>query len=302
MRVLAGAVVALRRIVDVVLVALIVVVLLGIVLGKLIPLTGHQTIVIGGGSMEPAIGLGAAIVIEPVETSDLAVGDVVSMQVGPQRTVFTHRIITVVDREDGRWLRTQGDANAEPDPTLVPASAVIGRLELVVPYAGYLLALLSLPVGVMFVLGIAAALLATAWLLESLELDAASNQTRPVERPGSRADDAVGRRPAPVQHTLASSDVDAFLRGEPIAVQPDDATRVPTADRGSVAERQVPGRAAIGAAFTAHLRGAEPAVLSASRGWSASADQSPVRRQLERSRQVRERRASWLRGGRRPLD
>jgi signal peptidase len=266
MKVFAGAVTALRRIVDVVLVALIIVVLFGLIFGKLVPLMGRQTIVIGGGSMEPAIGLGAAIVIRPVATTDLIVGDVVSMQVGPKQTVFTHRIISVVDRADGRWIRTQGDANAAPDPTMVPATAVIGRLELAVPYAGYLLALLSLPAGVMFILGIAATLLAMAWLLESLELDAPPRRTERIKE-----DSPFVERP------LIPSGVEVFLRGEPIAARPS------------------------GSAFTA-LAAAGPMIASPRRGWSDRDDRSSLRSHLERTREVRERRADWLRGGRGPLD
>ncbi len=168
---LAGTMTALRRIVDVTLIGLIVVVLFGLILGKIVPLTGRQTIIIGGGSMAPAIGLGSAIVVAPVRPTDLAKGDVVSLQVGADRATFTHRIVDIVARPDGIWIRTKGDANAEPDPTLVPASSIIGRVEMSVPFAGYLMALLSLPVGVLFLLGLAATLLAIAWLLESLESD-----------------------------------------------------------------------------------------------------------------------------------
>src|SRR5262245_4474256 len=169
MRILASSTVWLRRIVDIALIALIVVVLSGVALGKLVPLTGRQTVVIGGGSMSPAIPLGSAVVIASVDPASLARGDVVSLQVSDQKATFTHRIVDVVDRPDGRWIRTKGDANAAPDPTLVPASAVIGRVEVAIPLMGYLIALLSLPVGVLFVVGLAATLLAIAWLLESLE-------------------------------------------------------------------------------------------------------------------------------------
>ena len=177
MRILAGASVALRRIVDIGLVVVVLVVLLAIGLARGAPLLGRQSIVIGGGSMEPTIGLGSAIVIHAVDPASLMVDDIVSMRVGPAQTTFTHRIVAVVDREDGRWIRTKGDANAAPDPTLVPASAVIGRVELIIPFAGYLLAVLSLPTGVMFVLGLAATLLAVAWLLESVE-----PEPRPIRR------------------------------------------------------------------------------------------------------------------------
>lgn len=171
MRILGSTTTVLRRIVDVTLIALIAVVLFGLILGKVIPLAGHRTIIIGGGSMEPAIALGAAVVITPVQAADLTTGDVVSMQVGPDRATFTHRIVDLVPRADGLWIRTKGDANAEPDPTLVPATAILGRVELSIPWAGFLLAFLSLPVGILFVLGLAATLMAIAWLLELLDGD-----------------------------------------------------------------------------------------------------------------------------------
>ena len=73
-------------------------------LGRLVPLTGRQSIVIGGASMEPAIPLGSAVVVTPVDSSVLLVGDVVSMKVDESATTYTHRIVDVVDRPDGRWV------------------------------------------------------------------------------------------------------------------------------------------------------------------------------------------------------
>jgi signal peptidase len=131
--------------------------------------------------MEPAVPLGAAVVIQPVDPATLAAGDVVSFRAGPLNALFTHRIVAVVDRPDGRWLRTKGDANGEDDPTLVPVGGVVGRAEAVVPLAGYLIVLLSVPTGVVFVIGLLATLLAAGWLLESLASDRRSRrQTTPA--------------------------------------------------------------------------------------------------------------------------
>ena len=275
MRILASATTALRRIVDIGLVALILIVLAGVILGKGAPLIGRQSIVIGGGSMEPAIGLGAAIVVKPVDPASLAVGDVVSMQVGPDRTTYTHRIVAVVDRADGRWIRTKGDANAEPDPTLVPASAIIGRVELVVPLAGYLLTLLSLPVGVIFVLGLAATLLAIAWLLESLETD-----SRPARRREAAAPDVPA--PAEPERLPRGAFELEMTRGEPIAARP---ARIALASGFAQAWPS-------GATFA--TSGAPDVALAA--GSAADLARPTVRQQLDRSREVHRRRARWLSG------
>ncbi len=62
--------------------------------------------------------------MERVDPTDLAVGDVVSMKIGPEHAVFTHRIIRIVERDDGLWIETKGDANTTADPAITP---IVGR-------------------------------------------------------------------------------------------------------------------------------------------------------------------------------
>jgi signal peptidase I len=186
MRILGRSTATLRRLLDAVLIGLIVLVLFGVILGKVVPLTGRQTIIVGGKSMEPAIGLGSAVIIAPVVANDLHAGDVVSLRAGEDRAMYTHRIVEVLQRPDGVYVRTKGDANEHPDPSPVPAADIVGRVQLTIPLAGYLIALLSIPTGVLFLIGLAATLLAAVWLLESLELDGADRRrlTLPAEAPG----------------------------------------------------------------------------------------------------------------------
>ena len=140
----------------------------------------------------------------------LAVGDVVTLHAGEKSAIYTHRIIEVVDRPDGRWIRTKGDANATPDPTLIHSSAVVGRTELAIPLVGYLLALLSIPAGVLFLVGMAATLLASAWLLESLELDRATKVTVTLV-PGSGRSEGEPIAARPARRDLATDG--GFLAG-----------------------------------------------------------------------------------------
>ena len=169
-----------RRLLDVLLLALILAVLAVVVLSRVAPaVTGGETFVVAGASMEPAIPLGSAVVAVPVDPSSLATGDVVSVRVGPEQAVFTHRIARLVPRDDGLWIATKGDGNADPDPSIIPASAVIGRVELAIPFAGYAVTLLGTAQGILFVVMLAASLLAGAWLLETLEDDhRAANRRR----------------------------------------------------------------------------------------------------------------------------
>jgi signal peptidase I len=161
-----------RRIVDCLLIWLILLVLFGVVLGRIVPLTGRTTLIIGGGSMEPALPIGTAVVVDPVIPSNIHVGDVVSLRSGANlKSIFTHRVTRIVPRDDAIWIETKGDANKDIDPAITSTEHVIGRVSMAIPYAGFLLALLSAPSGILFVVCLAIALLLLVWLLESFEVD-----------------------------------------------------------------------------------------------------------------------------------
>jgi signal peptidase len=136
------------------------------VLARVVPLTGRMTLVVAGPSMTPAITMGSAIIVEPVDPATLAVGDVVSIRSGPDRAIFTHRIVRVVDRDGAPWIETRGDANAAADPSILPATDVIGRVVMVVPLAGYLVALGSQPSGIVLIFALDMLLLVVSGMLD----------------------------------------------------------------------------------------------------------------------------------------
>lgn len=184
MRLSARRFATLRRVCDSLLIALIVVVLFGVILGRLVPLTGRTTLIIGGGSMEPAISMGTAVVVDPVAGTAIRVGDVVSLRTGSDlQAIFTHRVTRIVERDGIPWVETKGDANATADPSITSTEHVIGRVSASIPYAGFLLALLSVPSGVLFVVFLAAVLLTLTWLLESFEIDLAIRDARLAPAP-----------------------------------------------------------------------------------------------------------------------
>lgn len=125
-------------------------------------------IVIAGGSMEPAVPRGTLAIPSAVDPGDIVVGDIVTVK-ADNGVILTHRVARVVDLAEGRFFELTGDANANPDPELVPARTLIGRVNIQFASAGYLLALLSMPSGLVSVLCALGALLVGIWLLEDAE-------------------------------------------------------------------------------------------------------------------------------------
>ena len=182
-----------RRALDLALVLLVASCLATIVIARVAPLTGRSTLVVAGGSMVPALQLGTAVVVEPVDPGSLRVGDIVSLRSGPQQAIFTHRITRLVDRDGAIWVETKGDANADIDPSITPAADVIGRATVAVPLVGYLIALLSAPVGILFVISLGSLLLFAGWILEA---------PRPTRRR------VPGEQPVPADGAVGSVDLD----------------------------------------------------------------------------------------------
>lgn len=194
MQLVIAATTSFRRLLDAALIALILVVLAALAVARLVPAVTHApAFVVGGGSMEPTIPLGAVVITEPVAVSDLHVGDVVSVQVGPQRSVFTHRITRIAVDVGATWIQTKGDANPSQDPSMVPASDVLGRVSTTIPWLGYAVQLLSIPQGVALLVSAGLAVLLGAYFLEGLEDDQrAWAYRRRLERADLTPVDAVG--------------------------------------------------------------------------------------------------------------
>ena len=164
-------IVGVRRLLEFALLTLVVLALAAVFLGRIVPLTGLRTLVIDGRSMEPTIPIGSAVLIAPIAPADLAPGQIVTMRVGPTGALFTHRVTRLVDRGGETWVETKGDANTEIDPAITPATSIVGRVDWTFPMAGYLVSLVSVPVGIVFVLSLGGALIVALWLLDDLEAD-----------------------------------------------------------------------------------------------------------------------------------
>jgi signal peptidase len=104
-----------------------------------------QLMTVESGSMTPAIRKGDAVVLRPVKSSDLKVGDVVSYRSpADQSIIITHRIVEV--EKTWKQVITKGDNVGRNDKPL-PMSEIVGKVDLRVAYLGYALDFLRTPAG-----------------------------------------------------------------------------------------------------------------------------------------------------------
>jgi len=100
---------------------------------------GYRTTTMLTGSMEPGISPGDVVVTAAKPVSEVEVGDVITYQIPVEdRRVETHRVIEVLHQRDGAVaVRTQGDANADPDPwTATLQGDEVWEMKTVVPKLG----------------------------------------------------------------------------------------------------------------------------------------------------------------------
>lgn len=102
---------------------------------------GDDAYIVTSGSMQPTIGPGDVVVTKDVSPGDIERGDVVTFNAdsNTQRGYVTHRVVEAREENGKRYFKTKGDANDDPDPGYVPASAAHGVQHFHIPYLGYLL-------------------------------------------------------------------------------------------------------------------------------------------------------------------
>jgi signal peptidase len=132
------------------------------------PAAGYGLYAVRSASMTPSIAVGDLVVDQRVRAEEIQPGDVITATVGS--ATFTHRVVGVAPNGDGPLFSTKGDANPTNDPVATPAGNVHGRVAWRIPLLGYLLAMVTVPSGIIALLAIAATLLAAVWLLDTAEL------------------------------------------------------------------------------------------------------------------------------------
>jgi signal peptidase len=119
-------------------VALTISVALLIVLG-LGPRTGrYRTLTVLSGSMAPSMPAGSVVFVTPIAASRVRPGDVIAFQAPtPDRSVVTHRVVSVDRDGDRPVVVTKGDANDVVDPWRARIEDdLVWRVRLAVPHLG----------------------------------------------------------------------------------------------------------------------------------------------------------------------
>lgn len=108
----------------------------------------YRTTTMLTGSMEPDISPGDVVVTAAKPVSEVEVGDVITYQIPVEdHRVETHRVIEVQQQRDGSVaIRTQGDANADPDPwTATLQGDEVWEMKAVVPKLGSVIRVFRAP-------------------------------------------------------------------------------------------------------------------------------------------------------------
>jgi signal peptidase I len=141
--------------------------LLGLVsMAHVLPIVDREAYVVRGGSMSPAIPVGSVVIIRHVDPEAVQVGDVVTFH-GTNDSVITHRVVGL-PTETSTGFQTKGDASDEVDPFGVPAEALIGTVDVLVPGAGAVLLTLGTTVGVVAALALLGGLAMAVWFMDEL--------------------------------------------------------------------------------------------------------------------------------------
>jgi len=114
----------------------------------LLAVSNLKAMYVTSGSMGPTIRVGDALLIRPLSGgSSITPGDVVTYRSVHNEAMITHRVKAVKQIQGVTYYQTQGDANSTPDPDLIPAQNVYGKMLISLPKAGYYLHYSTTPWG-----------------------------------------------------------------------------------------------------------------------------------------------------------
>jgi len=193
-----------RRIVQVIALVLILVVvvpLLLYVIGQLVPYYGGYVVL--SNSMTPDFHSGDVVFVQQNSPSAVQINDTITYHTPNSRGTTTHKVVDIVEEGNQTLFQTQGIANEEPDPYLVPPRAYVGKVMFSVPLLGVLITFLQTDLGiVLFVLAPLSMLivseswdLAVAYFGSPSDVDEEAATERSASNRGESAGNSRGEDP-----------------------------------------------------------------------------------------------------------
>ncbi|MFC1625785.1 signal peptidase I [Patescibacteria group bacterium] len=120
-------------------------------------LQGYRSFLVQSGSMEPSIMMGDVVIT--TKASQYRQNDVVTFLDQGGRTV-THRVLEIQNTDRGSKLLTKGDANQSKDRDEITPNQVLGKVSLVIPKMGFIIAFSRTPIGLLILVVIPAGIIA----------------------------------------------------------------------------------------------------------------------------------------------
>ncbi|MDP9020795.1 MAG: signal peptidase I [Actinomycetota bacterium] len=133
------------------------------------PHTGrYQTATVLSGSMRPTISEGSVVFVTPMPATEVREGHVIMYRIPEEdRRVVAHRVVEIVEGGSQPVVRTQGDANPEPDAwTARLEGETLWQVRAAVPLLGHAVQALRQPWMRSLSVGAVPAVLALLWLTD----------------------------------------------------------------------------------------------------------------------------------------
>lgn len=190
------------------------------------PFVSLYTIV--SGSMEPNIKVYDVVISKKVKSpQDIKVGDVitfVSTSSISKGMTITHRVIEVVETENGIAYRTKGDNNLSPDTMPAEYNNVIGKVILRIPQLGRIQSFIGTQSGWLIIIVIPALIIIISDILKIFKLTGVKNKIEKIDENNKRMQKERAKR-----EEQRKEDIRKRLKLEKSIHEPDPiVTRKPT--------------------------------------------------------------------------
>lgn len=96
---------------------------------------GYKVYAVLTPSMRPAIKVGSLVCVKPASVKEIQADDVCTFQSSKDKSKrFTHRVVRI--EPETETFITRGDNNPQDDPEPVAFSQMVGKVQVIIPFAG----------------------------------------------------------------------------------------------------------------------------------------------------------------------